>query len=487
MSSSNDKQMVLGGTKWITVSTIIDAVVQILRLAILARFLSKADFGIVAICTMVLGLTQVFADLGFSVGIMSRKNVSEKEFSSLFWVQFVLFAILYIILSLCAPLIASIYEEDSLTHLIPISLFSLIFWGFGKLYDTVIHKDMQYKTMGLRSIISSILSLLFAYVFCLLGLGIYSLILSTLLYAAIYNLWNCIAGQKQYKLRLHLRIKEVAPFFKIGVYSMGTRILDYLSSQIDVMIIGKALDMQTLGVYNLAKSLVIRLYGLLTSISTKVTLPLLAKNNDDVESLKRLYGRVVNITAFACIPALIMLLVFATDVLIILYGNQYVEATLLLQLFCLMYIFNCIASTEGILTSATGQTRLDFVWTIIRSVLTIGIVWYTSHISVEVIAIGQLVVSLVGLVFIWRYIVFPITKLKFIEYSGLFGREMIAGLLVVVILGYIIGSNIFGIEKLVPRLVVYLPLFILTYMVVLYVVDKKACKAVLSLLKNNNK
>lgn len=485
MSNNNDRQVIIAGTKWITVSTVTDAVVQILRLGILARFLTKEDFGVVAICTMVLGLTQVFADLGFSVGLMSRKNVTGKEFSSVFWVQFILFAVLFFVLSLSAPLIANFYGEESLKILIPVSLLSLPFWGVGKLYDTVIHKDMQYKTMGVRSIIASISSLVFAYIFCILDFGIYSLILSSLLFAVIVNLWNLIAGQKQYKLKLHLNFYEVVPYFKIGVYSMGTRILDYMSSQIDVMIIGKALDMQTLGVYNLAKSLVIRLYGILTSINSKITLPILAKNNDDVDNLKRLYGKVVNITAFICTPALVMLLIFAKDTLTIMYGNQYEEATLLLQIFCIIFILNSIVSTEGILTSATGQTRLDFIWTVVRVILTLGVVWYTSKMSVEAIALGQLIVTLVGFVFIWRYIVYPITKLTFKDFTRFYWREIIAGFIVVMLLGYFIGYNVFAIDNIVSRLIVYVPLFAIAYIGVLYIADKKVLNDILGLLKKN--
>lgn len=83
----NIKQQAIFGAKWTTISTLTTAVIQVLRLSILARFLDKSDFGIVAILTFVLGLTNTFADLGFSAAIMHKQELSRNEFASLYWIQ----------------------------------------------------------------------------------------------------------------------------------------------------------------------------------------------------------------------------------------------------------------------------------------------------------------------------------------------------------------------------------------------------------------
>ena len=75
------------------ISTFTTASVAVLRLSILTRFLEKSDFGLVALLTMVLGLTQTFADLGFSSAMMHKKKLSTQEFSSLYWIQLMVFFI----------------------------------------------------------------------------------------------------------------------------------------------------------------------------------------------------------------------------------------------------------------------------------------------------------------------------------------------------------------------------------------------------------
>lgn len=486
MNDKIENKKVILGAKWITASTLLDAIIQLLRVAILARFLTKSDFGIVAICTMVLGLTQVFADLGFSVGLMSRSKVTDKEFSSVFWFQFILFMLLYIFLSCLSPLIANFYNEGSLTSLIPISLLSLLFWGIGKLYDTVIHKNMQYKIMAVRSIVASLLSLIFAYVFCMRGLGIYSLLFSTLLYTAIVNIWNFVAGQRQFKLKFHLSFFEAMPYLKIGIYNMGTRILDYFSNQIDILIIGKAFDMQTLGVYNLTKSLALRVFGILSGINFKITLPILAKVSNNIKDLKNRYGTVVRLNAFICMPAFCMLIIFAKDVLSMFYGEKYVDSALLLQLISIIYMINSIVTTEGILTCATGQTRLDFVWTVVRVILTVSVVWITSSISVIAIVLGQISVAAIGSYFIWKYIVNKITQMSLRSYYKSFAKELLSAVIVIIMMFHLVNQNCFNIDNIALRLVVYFIIFAMLYYIVLMIFDRKMTNNMMKRLLRNN-
>ena len=100
------KKVAISGTKWTAVSTITTASIQVLRLSILTRFLDKSDFGIVAILTFVLGLTNTFADLGFSAAIMHKQDISRNEYSSLYWIQFVFFTVLFVIFCFLSPFIS---------------------------------------------------------------------------------------------------------------------------------------------------------------------------------------------------------------------------------------------------------------------------------------------------------------------------------------------------------------------------------------------
>ena len=163
------KHTAISGVKWTTVSTFMTTLVAVLRLSVLTRFLSKEDFGVVAIITLVLGLTQTFADLGFSSAIMYRQDLTRRDFSSLYWIQLIFFFIIYVAISLCSGVVAGFYETSSLTYLLPLALLDLICYGIGRLYDTILQREFLFKVIAIRNIVCSLISLAVAIVLAALG------------------------------------------------------------------------------------------------------------------------------------------------------------------------------------------------------------------------------------------------------------------------------------------------------------------------------
>ena len=74
------KGKVILGLKWTTFSTLILALVTILKISILARFLEKSDFGLMALITFVLGFINLFSDMGLSTAILHKQKIKKKTY-----------------------------------------------------------------------------------------------------------------------------------------------------------------------------------------------------------------------------------------------------------------------------------------------------------------------------------------------------------------------------------------------------------------------
>jgi O-antigen/teichoic acid export membrane protein len=466
------KKQIITGAKWTTVATLSIAFSQILRLAILTRFLDKADFGIVAILTFVIGLTQVFGDLGFSVAIIHKKLISNNEFNSIFWTQFLLFLVLYCLLAFCSPLVADFYKEPSISYLMPIALLDLIFWGIGKLYDTLLQKQMKFRKMAIRNIVSSFISLLIAFLLAYFKFGIYSLIFSTLFYTASNNIWNFIDGQKDYRIKLHLSFLEVKPFFMIGIYKTGSQILDYFAGKLDILIIGKIWGIESLGVYNLAKELIFKVISVFQSIITKVGLPLFANNQENIPLLKTHYSKLTQLVSLINFPITACICAFSRIIVHLLYGDRYFEAAPLLSLLSIYAMIYCVSSSVGILVTAAGKTYLDFRWTIIRSIITPIAIFLASFYSMNAVIIGQIIIGLIGFFYTWKYIINKLIFLSLSDYIKSFYRIGIISLVISFIFYFIINDNVLGIENIYFQIGVYGSSFLLLYVFLMYLYMK---------------
>ena len=475
------REQVVSGTKWITVATIITSIIQLLRLSILTRFLEKSDFGIVAIITLILGLTYTFTDLGFSSAIMHKQGLTRREFSSLFWIQLITFSLLYFVLSLCSPWIAQFYNEPSISQLIPIALLDLVLQGIGRLYDTILQKEMLFKQIALRNIVSSFISLIISFILAYLGYGIYSLILSTLSQSVILNSWNFVGGQKKYQILLWLNLKQSIPLMKVGMYQTGTQILDYLASKIDIAIMGKLLGTEDLGIYNLAKEFLYRIIVLINTIVNKISLPIFAKYQNDKELLKKYYIMILTILSTLNFPILTLIAVLSPSIITILYGENFIEAAPILSIFTLWGVSIVISNPQGGLSIATGNTHLSFKYTIVRILVTIPIVYFTANISSEAMAWG---ISFLGCIIMWigwKIQISPIISLSFKEYYNSFKSNLYMGIIAIIIM-LLITYNFFNEANLIIKTLAYSLSFIFIYAILFLTIGKRELYNIINLV-----
>lgn len=418
---STDKSVAIQGGIWTSISTLVVVLSSFVRIVILTRFLDRSDFGLVSIVNTVIGLCITFTDLGFSSAIMYKKNITQKEYSTLFWMQLLIFSFLYLLLWRISPLIASFYRESQLETLIPIAALSIIFQAFGKLYDTVLQKQYRFKVIAIRNIGTNIISLFIAFILARSGAGVYSLIISTLANIAILNIWNFITGMKVMKVVFYCNPKGVLELIKIGVYQTGTRILDFISSKIDIMIIGKFLGTETLGVYDLAKNLVNTSVDLVRTVVSKVALPILSNSNDNDDIVKSRFLLMTKVVAYIAIPVGIAIAIFSKELLWIVYGSSYTDASVVVIFFAFISIFNSICSFYDMLGVAKGKTYLNFYNTIARVAITIPIVYVTSLTSINAVAFGQLVATVIQSIIFWVIVVdhtYPVPfKIYFSQFS----------------------------------------------------------------------
>lgn len=409
----------LSATVWTTTSSVIRSLIQILRFSILARILEKEDFGVIAIVTMVLGFTQIFSDLGVSVSLYSRKEISRKEYSSLYWVSVMIAILMYGILLISTPLVSGFYEMDLLNILIPIIGLDLIFFALGRQFRVFKEKSFKFKELAMIDIFTSVLSLILAFWLAVDGYGVYSIVYSTLFASFSASAILIVSSLKSHPILLHIDFKSNKSFYKIGIYQTGTQILDYFATQLDIILMGKLLSVGELGAYNLVKQLVLRVYRAMNPIVTTVAIPLLATIKDDIHVFRAKFLQLVNGIAMVNFFAYGFMAVLSGEVLLILYGSAYLDSSNVLKVLCLWGAFSGVGSVVSTLTIITGRTDIGFKRTIVRIIVNTTLVFLGAfYIGFWGIVIAQVAYSLIIFIVNWKMIINKlIQSISFLEYS----------------------------------------------------------------------
>lgn len=405
------------GVKWTSVGTIGVAVCSLLRLSILARFLDREDFGLMALVLFVLGILTLFMDMGLTSAIFHRQVISKNEYSSLYWINLVFGILVFLIIVTLAPFIADFYDSPLLSSLIIIMSTTVIFAGLGNQFRTVEQKNLNFKIIALAELISSILSLIVAIVMAIYGYGIYALVISALIQYALPNIFFFLRGWIIDPILFHFNLNESLLFLKIGVFEVGSQLVNYFNRDMDIIIIGKIFSPELLGGYSLAKQLVFKPAQIINPIITKISNPLLATFQYDLTVLKNKYLKLINIVSSLNFFVYLLVFIFAPIIVHILYGSEYGNIVGLVRILSAYMYIRSIGNPIGSLVIATGRTDLSFLWNVFSFLVMPAFIFIGVQYSTEAVAYSMLAGIIVLYIPNWWILVKRLTGASLLEFS----------------------------------------------------------------------
>lgn len=420
---------VVNGLGWTTASSVIRNLVQLLQLAILTRFLDKSDFGIVAIAHLFIGFTSMFLDMGISVGIIHRQNITKNEYSSLFWLNILFGFILTSCLYFLAPLLTSSYHSQDLTTVVQLICFTILLNAIGIQQRTYCQKKTFFGRLAVVEIIGSVITMLVAVITAIRGYGVYSLAYSSLVGTFFINITHFVIGIiKDSRIRFHFSLSETLPYLRIGVYKVGASLLDFLTRELDIFIVSTTLGLEFLGVYNIAKRIPVAIYSFIQPIIHRVFAPLFAEMQGDNDSLKKNYIRLSKALSWISFPLYLFLAAIATTVISVVFGSSYIDGAPIMMVFCLMYAFNGVNGVCGALQTATGRTDIGLLWTVYLIVVTAVVYYGTSLVGLNCFLIGICCLVFINALMVWVIQFRPMVSIRFSEYATIYTRSFVISL-----------------------------------------------------------
>ena len=280
-----------------------------------------------------------------------------------------------------------------------------------------------------------------------------------------------------------MSVAKAIPLIKIGAYQTGSQIIDYLSAKLDILIIGRFLGAEALGVYSLAKELVMKAVVLINTITNKVALPFFSVLQNDDDVLRRNYCKVIRLLSFVNIPVIMSVGLLSSCIVPIFYGSNFIETAPIVSILSIWSVFICIGNPVGNVSIAKGRTDISFKYVIVRMLLSIPVVGVTSILSITYVAWGQVFLAIVLFFIGYRMLLYKLIKLPFLDYVNSFYKVILLALLVTLCLYYPIHLNVLGIESYVLQLVIYMLLLIVIYGSLAWLLFKGIFYEIIQLLK----
>lgn len=421
------RQKAFQGVKWTTIAAIIAALVQLLQVAVLTRFLHKEEFGLMAIALVIIGISQIFLDMGLSNSIVYKQNVNHSQLDTLFWLNIFMGASIFLVLVLIAPLIAMLYETEKLINVIRGVAFSFLIIPVGQLYETLLKKNLQFKSLSTRDMVGKIIGLLVSVILAIKHFGVYALVFANLATAAVSVSLLVVKGRNLYRPRFMFSWRSLknGGFISFGLYQMGENIAGYFNGQFDTLIIGKILGMEVLGIYNVAKQLAFRPYQIVNPVLTSVAFPVLSKLQNEIDKLKQTYLNIIGVLTMTNAPIYIIMILWAKPLVIIVFGIKWLVAVPVLKLLCVTAFCNSIGNPVGALQLARGRADLGFYWNLGMLLFMPLSMWIGSFWGLMGVTWGLTIFKIIIQYPAWRFFVYYLSKASAWEYFSSIGKPII--------------------------------------------------------------
>jgi len=345
----------------------INAFVQIGTTICLARLLVPEDFGLIAMVTAVTGFANILMDLGTGDAVVQRRQITQVELSTLFWLTTGLGTLLTILVVVAAPLIAEFYQEDRLVRIAQFSGLTFIFNALSYQHTALLRRTMMFQKVALIDVAANILGAATAVVMGLSGSGYWALVFRPLVTAGAISAlawFNCrwVPGLPGFSGG----VKEIVKF---GMNLTGFTITDYVAKSADRIGLGYTVGAMELGYYHTAATV----YGYVLSV---VVIPLhtvaaatLSKLKDHSDELRKAWSTALSSLAFFAMPAFVVLAVAGSDLIVVVLGEKWAGAAGILTVYALRGPAHTLERTIGWLHVAAGRADRWMRWGVVSCVV----------------------------------------------------------------------------------------------------------------------
>jgi O-antigen/teichoic acid export membrane protein len=380
----------MSGLFWVTSGAGAKAALSLLVLAILGRLLSPADFGLVGAALVVINFSKLFSELGLGPALVQRRDIEPRHVQTAFTSYVLLGALLGGAIWMEAPLIARIMQMDRL-----ITVLRALAWLFpvvalGRVSEFLLKRELQFRWLTNREVAAYALGYGGVGIgLAWLGAGVWALVAAQLAQSVCNVVLLLI--KRPPSIRFAFEISAARELMSFGGGHTLAGFGNFAAQQGDNFVVGRWLGQTALGLYSRSYQLMATSASIFGGILDGVLFPVLSKVQDDARRLASTYLEGVAFVALVMVPASAVLIVLAPELIRVLLGPQWSQATVPFQIFAVAIPLRASALMSDSICRATGfvYRRAWRQW--VYALLVVAGAWIGQFWGIDRVAIGGLV------------------------------------------------------------------------------------------------
>lgn len=375
--------------------------INLLVQIILARILMPNDFATLAVIVSITNFAGVFVQAGLSTAIVQKRKLDELDISTVFFSSIIVAAIIYIILYVSAPALASYISSDNLVWPLRIQGLILFMYSVNSVQMSLLQREMRFKSIFVCSILAVGLSGFVGITIAYYGFGVWALVVQSILNVLITILTMKILG------RIHInrgfswdKAKEIYAFSgKI----LASSLLSSGYESLKTMSIGHTYAPDELAYYDKAYTYSYYVLQTVGVSLSNVLLPVFSRQQAQTDKLRNLARRSIKTVIFIMFPIMVLLAAISEPLVSVLLTEKWSGVVPYFVIFCFMRLPNCYNIIDKQIYFALGRSDVNLKYDVVDSLLNIIMLFITINIGPLAVALGVLIIEFLMAFILFRY------------------------------------------------------------------------------------
>ncbi len=357
---------------------------------ILARLLDPEHYGVLSLMVIFTALANVFIQRGFNTALIQNKDVTEEDYSSVFWVTMTVAVLLYSGFFAAAPFIAQYYEMPDLVQPFRVLCLVLFPGALNSIQLAKVSRALDFKKVFRSNVAAIVVSGATGIVLAYLGAGLWALVAQNLtnVLVACMVMWFTV----RWRPRRVCNLRRVKVLFAYGWKLLVSGLMDTLYQDLRSLVIGKKYSSDTLGFYNRGKQFPQFIINAVNTSVQSVLLPAMSAKQDDKAQVKVMMRKSITVSAYIIFPMMAGLAGVAEPLVRLLLTDKWLPCVPYMQIYCFTFAFYPVHTCNLQAINAMGRSDVFLKLEIIKKLmgvtaLVIAVAFFDSPIAIALTGI----------------------------------------------------------------------------------------------------
>jgi len=376
-NKDNMNKKVISATKWSSITQITMRLISPLTSMLLARLLVPEAFGVVATVTMVISFAEKFSGIGFQKYLIQYEFPSKKRLylsaNVAFLTNLFISVFLWIFIFIFNRQIASLLGNPDIGNVIIVSTLQLPLTSFSSVQIALLSREFDFKTLFIVRMFSVFVPFFITIPLALLGFDYWSLIIGSL--SAHFINAILLTIKSDWKFKFIYKLELLKKMLSFSIWSLTEGISIWLTSWIDVFIVGSILSTYYLGLYQTSIKMVAALMTLITATVAPVLFPALSRLQDDDTKFNKVLLRAQKLVSILVLPLGAGIWLYRDLATYILLGDQWIDAANIIGVWALTSgVAIVFGKTSSEAFRAKGLPKISFLAQVLHLIFLIPVI-----------------------------------------------------------------------------------------------------------------